>query len=173
MPVISLPGPVEIDECHIGGRVKGSHGRLPAENKIIFGIFCRTTKNVLLFSVLDKKKETLLPLIIEYVDQGAEIFSDKFSTYVTRNGKSHIEEFGYDHYYINHSVQFVDPVQPFIHTNGIERTWRSLKASISHSKRNVPQDKIQTYLDSFQFHRFFSKDSLHDALIQMIVALNK
>ena len=49
MPMITLPGPVEIDECHIGARVRGKFGRPPAPGKIVFGIKCRTTGIVLLF----------------------------------------------------------------------------------------------------------------------------
>ena len=61
--MISLPGPVEIDECHLQGRRRGNHGRLPSSANIIFGIKCRTTNTVLLFPVLDKTKDTLLSII--------------------------------------------------------------------------------------------------------------
>ena len=127
MPMISLPGPVEIDECHVGARIRGKHGRLPAPGKIVFGIKCRTTGLTLLFPVPDKTRATLLPILVEHVSNEAQVISDKFSTYVTRNGRSHLEEAGFEHYFINHSLQFVDPIQNFIHTNTIERTWRSLK----------------------------------------------
>ena len=172
MPIIQLPGPVEIDECHISARVRGSHGRIPSPGSIVFGIKCRTTKLTLLFPVPDKKKETLHPIILDHVQEGAEVISDKFSSYITRRGRSHLDELGYEHYFINHSVEFVDPIQNFIHTNNIERTWRSLRASISHIKRSISQDKIQSFIDSFHFYSFFSQDSLYDVLLQIILTLN-
>ena len=132
--MITLPGPVEIDECRIGAKVRGKYGIHPAPGKIVFGIKCRTTGLALLFPVQNKAKETLLPTLVDHVEEGSQVISDKYSSHVTRFGRSHRREEGYDHYFINHSLSFVDPIQPFIHTNNIERTWCSLRASISHVK---------------------------------------
>ena len=63
MPMISLPGPAEIDECHIGAKIRGTHGRQPAPGKIVFGIKCRTTGLALLFPVNNRSKSTLLPIL--------------------------------------------------------------------------------------------------------------
>jgi len=68
-------------------------------------------------------------------------------------------------------LEFVDPIQTSIHTNNIERSWRSLRASISHVKRSLPRRKLQSFLDAFQFTQFFSKEALYDVLLQIIVAL--
>ena len=171
MPMISLPGPVEIDECHVGAKVRGAHGRPPAPGKIIFGIKCRTTGLVLLFPVADKSRATLLPILIEHVDEGSEIISDKFSSYVTRNGNSHLEESGFEHYFVNHSLHFVDPVDPSIHTNNIERTWRSLKNSISHVKRSLSDKTIDSFINTFHFQSFFSEEALYDIFLQIILSL--
>jgi len=51
MNMITLPGLVEIDACHIGARIRGKFGRPPAPGKIVFGIKCRTTGIALLFAV--------------------------------------------------------------------------------------------------------------------------
>ena len=84
---------------------------------------------------------------------------------------SHLEPLGFEHYYVNHSITFVDPIQKFIHTNGIERIWRSLRASISHVRRSVPQNRIRSFLDCFQFEIMFKKEELYDVLIQIFVIL--
>ena len=173
MPMITLPGPVEIDECHIGARVRGKFGRPPAPGKIVFGIKCRTTGIVLLFPVQNKSKEVLLPILVQHVEEGSQVFSDKYSSYVTRFGRSHIEEEGFDHYFINHFLHFVDPVQSFIHTNNIERTWRSLKASISHVKRSLSNENIDSFLNTFQFQTFFSQENLYDVFLQILVSIFK
>jgi len=171
MPIITVPGPVEIDECHVGAKIRGKVGRPPAPGKIVFGIKCRTTGISLLFPVPNKSKETLLPILLEHVEEGAQVISDKYSSYITRFDRSHLEEVGFDHYFINHSLHFVDPVQTFIHTNNIERTWRSLKASISHVKRSLTDENIHSFLDTFHFQTFFSQESLYDVFIQILMSI--
>jgi len=59
MPMISLPGPVEIDECMISAKVRGHNGRPPNPGAIVFGMKCRSTGLVLLFPVPNRSKETL------------------------------------------------------------------------------------------------------------------
>jgi len=172
MPMISVPGPVEIDECHLAARMRGNHGRPPNPGQIIFGIKCRTNNIHLLFPIPNKSQDIIFPILQEHVDEGAQICSDKFSTYVSRDGTSHLEELGFEHYFINHTLEFVDPIQGFIHTNNIERTWRSLRASISHVKRSIPAEKLQSFLDTFNFENFFAKDALYDVFLQIIAALN-
>ena len=66
----------------------------------------------------------------------------------------------------------MDPIQEYIHTNSIKRIWRSLRASISHVRRSLPKDKVQSFLDTFQFELMFDKEALYDVLLQIIVALN-
>jgi len=82
-----------------------------------------------------------------------------------------LDQLGFEHYYVNHSLTFVDPVQNFIHTNGIERIWRSLRASVSHVRRSIPKDRVHSYLHSFQFESMFEKESLYDVIIQIILAI--
>ena len=48
---------------------------------------------------------------------------------------------GYQHLTVNHSLNFVDPKNPQIHTNRIESTWRHVKESFSthgRIKAHVP-----------------------------------
>jgi len=112
----------------------------------------------------------LLPILVQHVEEGSQVFSDKFSSYVSRYNL--IEEQGFDHYFINHSLHFVDPVQSFIHTNNIERAWRSLKTSISHVKRSLTDDNIDSFLDTFHFQTFFSQENLYDVFLQILVSIS-
>jgi len=57
--MITLLGPVEIDECYLGEKVRGNHGRIPHPSEIIFGIKCRTTNILLLFPVQNKTKSPI------------------------------------------------------------------------------------------------------------------
>ena len=169
--MITLPGPVEIDECMISAKIKGQHGRRPNPGTIVFGIRCRSTGLVLLFPVPNRSKETLLPILIEHVEEGATVISDKYSSYVSRNNHSHIVDAGYQHYFINHTYHFVDPVQNYIHTNSIERTWRSFRSSISQIKRSLSQEKVVPFIDMFKFFSYFNNDSLYEVLLQMMVVV--
>jgi hypothetical protein len=62
---------------------------------------------------------------------------------------SKLEQHGYTHFWVNHSIEFVDAIQKFIHTQNIERTWRSLRNSISSVKRTLSPAIIKGYLDTF------------------------
>ena len=133
IPLISLPGPVEIDETQLGARRRGSHGRLPSRAQLVFGLYniferiinflgikCRTTGIVLLFHVPNRRRATLVPYIENHVNPGSTIISDMYSVYVnSRNGESYLSTLGYDHH-INHSENYVDPVNNWVHTNNIE-----------------------------------------------------
>ena len=109
-----------------------------------------------IISVQNKSKEALLPILVQHFEGGSQVFSNKYSSYVTRFGRSHLEEEGFDHYFVNHSLNFVDPIKTFIHTNNIERTWRSLRTSISHVKRSLTDENIDSFLNTFHFQAFFS-----------------
>ena len=103
MSKISLPSSVEINEYH--PQDCRNHGQLPVPANIIFGIRCRTSGITLLFPVLNKTQDTLLPIIQEYIQEGP-LIDDNFSTYVRRRGVSHLDLLGYNHCSINHSLAF-------------------------------------------------------------------
>jgi len=46
-----------------------------------------------------------------------------------------------------------------------------LRALISHVRRSLPVNKVQSFLDSFQFESMFKKEDLYYILIQIIIAL--
>jgi len=48
----------------------------------------------LLFPVENKTQQTLFPIIQNHVQEGAQIILDKFSSYVSRNGVSHLDQLG-------------------------------------------------------------------------------
>ena len=49
------------------------------------------------------------------------IYSDAWRAY------NDLSQLGYKHYAVNHSKNFVDPSNPSIHTQNIERLWLDLK----------------------------------------------
>jgi len=146
---------------------------MPIPGKIVFGIKCRSTGLSLIFPVQNKTKETLIPIIVNHVAGGATVISDKFSSYITRQERSHSEEVGFEHFFVNHSLNFVDPIQSFIHTNNIERTWRSLRASISHIKRSPSDEVIDSFIDTFHFQTFFKEEDLYNIFLEILVIVSK
>ena len=62
---------------------------------------------------------------------GSIVISDCWRAY---NG---LEAEGYTHWKVNHSIEFVSPTDPRVHTNSIEGTWRCVKLSL-------PQQRYRT-----------------------------
>ena len=52
---------------------------------------------------------------------GSIIISDKWKAY------NKLSSLGYTHKTVNHSENFVDPEDPSVHTQNIERLWRDMK----------------------------------------------
>ena len=127
---------------------------------------CRNTHQVRLFYVKDKKKKTLLPIITKYVKQGSTIITDKFASYLN------IDKEGFYHFSVNHSQDFVDKFQPFVHTNIIERTWRSLRNQISSIKRTFAPAHVQQYLDMFMLKALKTSEEMYELMIYIINILN-
>ena len=112
---------VEIDESKFGKR-KYNVGRA-IEGQWVFGGICRETRDVFFVPVEDRTSDTLLGVIQEYIAEGTTIISDCWKAY------NCLEQEGYNHLTVNHSVNFVDPVTG-AHTNTIERTWRDIKSLV-------------------------------------------
>ena len=111
---------VEIDETIISRR-KNHTGRILPQQWIVGGI-CRETKEIFMYAVPDRSKETLHNAIRASVAPGSVVITDMWSSY------SGIDELGmnYTHQTVNHSQNFVNPATGE-HTQTIESIWHSLK----------------------------------------------
>ena len=104
----------------------------------------------------------LIPLIIDNLEEGSTIMSDKFSSYVNiKTNQSKLEQYGFEHFWTNHSLNFVDPYQPWIDTNSFERQWRSLKNKISTTIRAFSNAIIRSYLVSFMIKTRLTHEELY------------
>ena len=56
---------------------------------------------------------------------------------------------GYQHFWVNHTTEYVNELFPQINTNNIERGWRSLKTYISHQKRSLEANILEEYINTF------------------------
>ena len=98
----------------------------------IWGIERGKNKRRFVVALTDKDqkrdKKTLYPLIQKYIKAGSILYSDSWASYLEVE-----KELGYKHYIINHKKNYVDPEYKHIHTQTIERFWRTLKRWIKRS----------------------------------------
>ena len=63
----------------------------------------------------------------------------------------------YTHVTVNHSENFVNPLDPDVYTNTIERAWRTLRENIP---KQVGLDAVESYIQRFLFfHNANCRDS--------------
>ena len=174
--IISNPltrGEIEIDEAVITSRRKGLIGRFPNAILWIFGLYSRENRFGYIFPVSNRQSDSLIPLIDQFVTNGSTIYSDEFSTYVTRTGQSRIirllDHKRLQHYWVNHSISFVNPLDHNINTNHIERMWRSLRKKIC---RNIRIEYIEDYLNLFIFLKMTPKQERYRSIMDILSKLD-
>lgn len=114
----------EIDESYFGARrVRGKRGRGASGKIAVVGILKRKDK-VFLKPVDNCSKEILLPIILDKIEEGSDIFTDGWKSY------SALALYGFTHKTVNHDDnQFVKDEN--IHVNGIESCWSFTKRRLA------------------------------------------
>ena len=170
-----LEGTVEMDEMYLGGRetnkheskrTEGTQGRSTKTKTPIFGMIQRDGK-VVAMKVEDTKGATLLPIVEQFVEEGATTYTDELSSY---NGLS---KKGYNHLFVSHKQREYVRAND-IHTNGIEGFWAHFKRVVFGTYHCVSKDYVQRYIDeqtyrwntreekaSVRFHDMFTKSVKH------------
>lgn len=120
---------VEVDEAKFGKRK--NHRGSRREGVWVIGGFCRNTGDIFLQPVLDRTKATCQEVIQENIKNGTTIFTDMWASYEDLDDL----ENEFDHWAVNHTYCFKNDDD--VHTNGIEGTWKWVKASLT----GVPRDK--------------------------------
>ena len=141
-------GEVEMDEMYLGGReankheskkTEGTQGRSTKTKTPIFGMIERGGK-VVAMKVEDTKGATLIPIVSQFVEEGATTYTDEASIY------HKLDENGYNHVFVNHSQREYVRAND-IHTNGIEGFWGHFKRVIFSTYHSVSKDYLQRYID--------------------------
>ena len=81
----------------------------------------------------------------------SRLISDNYRTYASLGLD------GWDHWMINHSIEFVDPDRPWLHTETIEGTWKHVKAWCNHHG-GTRDYMIDERLEEYRFHREYLAD---------------
>jgi transposase-like protein len=114
-----------------------------------------------------RKKETLMPIIKEYVMPKSTIFTDEWPSYDDLG--SHVNE--YEHKRVNHSTGVY--VLGDTHTQTIEGFWSLIKRGIGGVYHAVSVDYLQSYLDeySFRYNRRHSGNLIFRSILERVSEL--
>ncbi|OWZ16133.1 hypothetical protein PHMEG_00010117 [Phytophthora megakarya] len=159
---------VEIDETSLKKKSKYGCGRHYKEFWL-FGGVDRATGQWFGCIVYDKRtKATLLPIIKQFIKPRTCIHSDMFAIYLTERGaRTHtltnnrtLASMHYEHSWVNHTLNFVDPVTG-THTNTIEglgemRIKRHIKAM-----RGMTQRYLDGCIDEYMWRSWVFSSKMH------------
>ena len=154
---------VECDEVYIGGKEKWKHksmktprtqGRSTKTKTPVFGMMerCVTTNEdgeeekstyVHAFVVENTNRDTLQPIIEQFVVEGSTVITDELFAYAGLNKK------GYNHFVVHHGSQ--EYANGDIFTNSIEGFWSHFRRMISGCYHDVSDEHLQSYIDEACF----------------------
>lgn len=152
---------VEIDESKFGKR-KYHKGRR-VDGVWVFGGIQRDSKECFFKCVADRTANTLISIIKDNILPGTTIISDCWKAY------SSINDEGFSHLTVNHSLNFVDP-DTGAHTNTIESTWRALKKSLP--KHGTTKNLYDTYFAQYCVRKQFLVDQ-EDPFLEFLKLVHK
>lgn len=109
-------------------------------------------KEICMFIVQRRDAQTLIPLITRHVNVESEIVSDEWRAY------SKLKKYGFKHYKVNHSENFVDP-KTGKHTQLIECLWGIAKNKIMRSMSGTNTANLPGHLAEIWYRSINDKDS--------------
>lgn len=148
---------VEIDESLFGKKRKYHRGT-GHQDTWVFGMVEKGTRKVVMEVVQKRDRSTLMPIITQNVKQGTTVHSDCWRAY------SSLQDEGYEHKTVNHSVQFKD--ENGTCTNEIEGIWSLAKLKIKE-KKGIRHEHIPSLLNEFCY-RYRYGNSNGDVFYKLI-----
>jgi transposase-like protein len=159
-PDDQLRGTIEVDETYVGGKWanKPNRVRKAAKDSLtaawqsktpVVGMVERQGR-VRAFKVPNVTAKTLLPKLINSIDQDATVYTDAATLY------THINEFFLKHASVNHTLH--EYVRGNVHTNNIECFWSVLKRTIGGTYTHVNPRHLDRYLAE-QVYRFNEREN--------------
>ena len=137
-----------------------------------FGIIDVRTKKCVIRVVRNRKRDTLFPIITQFVLAGSKIWSDEFSVYTGGPNyppslPSPLSLLGpYTHQIVNHSINYKDPVTG-VHTNNIEATWGAAKRKFK-MMNGTRRNHLQSYVDEYCWRKDFIGEEVFLRILELL-----
>jgi transposase-like protein len=159
-------GPIEVDETFIGPNPRKMHASkrearykaLKARPNIpVMGMLDRESRQVRAQVVPNVKRETLQNAILDQIEKGSSVYTDRGVGYDNLTAREYIHET------VNHVKEYV---RGEVHTQGIENFWSLLKRSLRGTYVAVEPYHLNAYVTEqvFRFNNRATKDNpLNDA----------
>jgi transposase-like protein len=135
---------VEMDES-LFFRRKYNRGKLHNNQWYIGGIE-RGSRKVFIVPVPNRNAITISEVISQNILPGTLIITDQWRAY----NRAILSLENFSHATVNHSVHFVDPTNPAVHTQNIEGLWSRSKYFL-RKKRGCSREQQSEYLIQFIF----------------------
>jgi hypothetical protein len=142
---VQLGGPgevVEIDESKFFQRKY--HRGVPGPGHWVLGMVQRNSTAACMVKVPNRSAATMLPIIAHHVLPGTRILTDCWAAYNQLPG----------HETVNHTLHFVDPNDPTLHTNTVEGSWGNCKTKF-RAMHGTSDELFESYLQDFLFRRLY------------------
>ena len=160
--------PVEADETYVGRLEKNERGnkRMAAAGglsgkAIVAGVKDRKTKQVSAGVVADNTAATLVGMVREHAEPGAQVFTDEAKGYLP------LSRHGYSHQAVKHSVS--EWMDEQAHTNGMESFLAMLKRGYHGTYHQISHEHLGRYVAEFS-HRHNQRPE--DAIDQIASAFS-
>lgn len=168
-------GSVEVDETFVGPdtrkmhrsrrlksiELNGNHGKA-----IVMGMLERESRRVRATVIPNVKRETLQNQILNHIEQGSAIYTDRWSGYDNLAAQDFVHET------VNHMEEYV---RGQVHTQGIENFWSLLKRGLRGTYVAVEPFHLERYLDEqvFRFNNRSTKDNPLDDSDRFALAVSQ
>jgi len=148
----------QIDESMFKNKQKYHQGRSAPQERWVFGIADTSSSpaNYFVQLVPNKKRETLLPIIIDTCLPQTIIWSDEWRAY--RN----LNSYGFMHETVNHSLNFINPISG-VHTQSIESLWNKLKSRLK-ALMGLSNNSLKEHLKEWMY-----KDNIAQGNFQYVI----
>lgn len=106
----------------------------------------------------------------KHIPSGGSIFTDSHISYCNMgSGQSKLTQYGFFHYWTNHSFRMVHEKFPFNNSLQIERTWRAIKMNCYQIRSCFNYEKVQQHCNSFLIKRkLIKKRKIYDFMLKII-----
>ena len=177
-------GEVEVDETFVGGKVINMHksrreaiqraygelrrnerdNRYPGKTAVQ-GMLDRESRQVRATVVKNVRRKTLQAQILNNIEHGSRIYTDKAVAYENLQLK-------YIHEVVDHARKYV---QGQVHTNGLENFWSLLKRSLKGTYVAVEPYHLEKYVDEqvFRYNNRSTKDNPLNDSDRFVAALTQ